>query len=262
MSESVRAVDRALELLLCFNQQRPALSLTELAEQMDLSKSTVYRLLNTLETKRFVSRDRATGAYHLGYRLIEMASWVFQSMDRQGWATPYLQRLAEESGETVDLAVLDGPDVIYLLVIESSQRVKIAAAIGQRLPAHCTASGKAFMAFLPGDQVARILDAGVSRYTPCTPVDRSDLLQDLRVTRERGFAISREEYESDINAVAAPILDAAGYPVAVIAIVGPSYRLPEQRLVELGRLAQATASTLRYEIGPAMLSTLVSRAIL
>jgi DNA-binding IclR family transcriptional regulator len=261
MSESVRAVDRALDLLLCFSQEQPGLSLTQLAEQMGLSKSTVHRLLTTLEARRFVSRDRVTGVYCLGYRLMEMASLVLRGVDRQQWTYPYLQHLADESGETVDLAVLDGPDVIYLQVFESSHRVKIAAAVGERLPAHCTASGKAFMAFLPDDQVAKILDAGVSGHTSHTRLERSDVLQDLRVTRERGFAISSEEYENDIHAVAAPIFDAVGYPVAVIAIVGPSYRLPHQRMVEVGQLAQATAAAIRHEIGPAALSALLRRAI-
>ncbi len=261
MSESVRAVDRALDLLLCFSQEQPTLSLTQLAEHMRLSKSTVHRLLTTLEARRFVSRNRTTGAYCLGYRLMEMASLVLQGVDRQQWAYPYLRHLADEANETVDLAVLDGPDVIYLQVVESTHRVKIAAAVGQRLPAHCTASGKAFMAFLPSDQVSKILDAGVRGHTQHTRLEPSDLLQDLCTTREHGFAISTEEYENDINAVAAPVLDAVGYPVAVIAIVGPSYRLPHERMVELGRLAQATAATIRHEIGPAALSALVRRAI-
>jgi IclR family transcriptional regulator, KDG regulon repressor len=261
MSESVRAVDRALDLLLCFSQEQPTLTLTQLAERMDLSKSTVYRLLTTLEARRFVSRERATGAYSLGYRLMEMASLVLRGVDRHHWAYPYLLDLAQQSGETVDLAVLDGSDVIYLQVVESSHRVKIAATVGQRLPAHCTASGKAFMAFLPGDQVAEILDAGVSRHTPHTRLDRSDLLQDLSATRERGFALSKEEFESEIHAIAAPILDAARYPRAVIAIVGPSYRLPEERMVELGRLAQASAANITHEIGPAALDALLGSRI-
>ena len=198
---------------------------------MGIHKSTVHRLLATLESRRFVNRNEGTGLYHLGLRFIEMASLVLKDVDLQRWARPYLQRLADECGETVDLAVLDGTHVVYLEVVESPQRVKIAAAVGQRLPAPCTASGKAFMAFLPDDHVAAIIDAGLTRHTEQTLVSPQDLYEDLRRTRERGFAISEQEYEKDINAVAAPILDASGYPVAAIAVVGPSYRLPHERML-------------------------------
>jgi DNA-binding IclR family transcriptional regulator len=172
-----------------------------------------------------------------------------------------LQRLSAESGETVDLAVLDGAHVIYLQVVESSQRVKIAAAVGQRLPAFCTASGKAFMAYLPDEQVGKILSAGLTRYTENTPVSLADVYEGLRATRERGFAISEQEFESDINAVAAPILDAKGSPVAVIAIAGPSYRLPRERMLMLGQSIRATTDVIAREMGLATLSAFVSNTV-
>jgi DNA-binding IclR family transcriptional regulator len=257
-SEGVRAVDRALGILLCFSQSEPALSLTQIAHRLEMPKSTAHRLLGTLESKRFVARDATTGLYRLGYRFIEMASLVLQQVDLLQWVQPYLQRLSDECSETVDLAVMDGAQVTYLQVVESSQRVKIAAAVGQRLPAHCTASGKAFMAFLPDERVKGILGAGLSRYTERTNVALPDLLDDLRQTRERGFAMSAGEYETDIHAVAAPILDAMGYPLAVIAVVGPSYRMPRERMLTLGRLTQAAIETMRREIGAASLTMLLS----
>ena len=131
MSESVRAVERALDIFLCFCQDEPVLSLTQIAERVSMPKSTVHRLLATLESKRFINRDKATGMYHLGFRFIEMASLVLQDVNLQRWAQPYLQRLSAECGETVDLAILDGTHVIYLQVVESPQRVKLAAAVGQ-----------------------------------------------------------------------------------------------------------------------------------
>ena len=259
MSGSVRAVSRALDILLCFSQEQSGLSLTQIADKIGMSKSTVHRLLTTLEEQRFVNRDKTTGTYHLGYRLIEMAALVLQDAERQQWALPYLQRLSVECGETVDLAVLDGAHAVYLQVVESSQRVKIAAAVGQRLPAHCTASGKAFMAFLPDDQVGSILATGVNRYTESTRVSPSDLFEDFRVTRERGFAISQGEYEADIHAVAAPILDAKGYPIAVIAVVGPSYRLSHERMLMLGQMILVTTDAIRREMSLTTLSMLLSR---
>jgi DNA-binding IclR family transcriptional regulator len=259
MSESVRAVERALDILLCFSQDGPALSLTQISERVGMHKSTVHRLLATLESRRFLHRDRASGLYRLGFRFIEMSSLVLQEVDLRRWAQPYLQHLSAECGETIDLSVLDGAHVIYLDVVESPQRVKIAAAVGQRLPAFCTASGKAFMAYLPDDEVRNILGKGLAKYTEHTLLSITDLYEDLRLTRERGFAISEQEFENDIHAVAAPILDAGGYPVAVIAIVGPSFRLTRERMLTLGQSIQATAAAIAHEVGLTALTAIISK---
>ena len=258
MSESVRAVDRALDILLCFTQEKPVLSLTEIADEIGISKSTVHRLLATLESKRFLIRDSVTGRYHLGFRFLEMVSQVLEDVN-QNWALPYLRHLAEECGETVDLAVLDDDHVIYLQVVESTQRVKIAASVGQRLPAFCTATGKAFLANLPEEKLQKILSSGPTRYTENTLLVLEDLEADLDQTRQRGFAISEQEYEKDINAVAAPILSADGYPIAAIAIVGPSFRLPRERMLMLGLTIQKVIVSIRREMGLAALSALVPR---
>ena len=259
MSTSVRAVERALDILLCFSQDKPSLSLTQIAEQVGMHKSTIHRLLATLEGKRFVIRDKVTGMYQLGYRFIELASIMLQDVDIQRCAQPYLQQLAVLSGETVDLAMLDGDHVVYLQVVESPQRVKIAAAVGQQLPVYCTATGKAFLAYLPEYQVNEILARGMARYTDHTLVSLGDLYQDLRKTRERGFAISEEEYEKDINAVAAPILDANGCPMAVIAIVGPSFRLSHDCMMMLGQSIRETTSAIAREIGLAALPVILPK---
>jgi IclR family KDG regulon transcriptional repressor len=259
MSESVRAVERALDVLLCFSQEEPVLSLTQIAEQLSMPKSTIHRYLATLEATRFVRRDERTGSYHLGYRFLEMASLVLQDADLEKWAQPHLERLSTECGETVDLAVLDGPQVVYLQVIESPHRVKIAAAVGQRLPAFCTASGKAFLAYMPDEQVRLILEQGMPAHTERTRVSPADLYQDLRLSREQGFALSEQEYERDINAVAAPILDAQGCPVAVIAIAGPAYRLSHGRMLELGRSVRAATEAIAREVGHLGLAAVVAK---
>lgn len=261
MSESVRAVERALDILLCFTSDEPDLSLTQIAERVGIHKSTAHRLLATLESRRFVSRHQSNGLYHLGLRFIEMASLVLKDVDLQRWARPYLQQLAAECGETVDLAVLDGSQVVYLDVVESPQRVKIAAGVGQRLPVACTATGKVFLAFLSDDHVKAILQEGVPRYTDRTLLTQQELFEDLRLTRQRGFAISEQEFEKDINAVAAPILDAKRSPVAAVAVVGPSYRLPHQRMMEIGQLACRATQAMASEVGMSALSEIASRTV-
>jgi DNA-binding IclR family transcriptional regulator len=259
LPQSVRAVERALDILLCFTREEPTRSLTQIAESVRMSKTTVHRLLTTLENKRFITRDKVTGLYRLGLRFIEMASLVLQDVELHRWAYPYLQRLSEDYGETADLSILDGSDVMYLEVIESPQRVKLAAAIGQRLPAFCTASGKALLAYLPAEQVRKILGDNLMEYTDRTPVSVPELLEDLRLTAERGYAISEQEYEKDINAVAAPIFDVDHHPIASIAIVGPSFRLTKERLPALGEAIRQMTQVISSEVGLVALSAIVTK---
>jgi DNA-binding IclR family transcriptional regulator len=214
-----------------------------------MHKSTIHRLLATLESKRFITRDKTTGIYQLGFLFIEFSSIMLKGLDVQHWALPYLQELSLKSGETVDLAILNFDHVVYLQVVESLQRIKIAAAVGEQLPAFCTATGKAFLAYLPEEHVRLILAQGMTKYTEQTMVSPEDLFKNLRETRERGFATSQQEYEKDINAVAAPIRDADGFPTAVIAVVGPSYRMSQARMLELGKIIQKTAEAIADAVG-------------
>jgi len=261
LSQSVRAVERALDILLCFSKDKPILSLTEIAEQVGMHKSTIHRLLATLESKHFITRDKTSGLYQLGFLFIELSSIMLHGLDVQRWALPYLQQLSEQSGETVDLAVLDNGHVTYLQVVESSQRVKIAAAVGEQLPAFCTASGKAFLAYLPEEYVHRNFNQGLTKYTEHTPVSLENLSQSLRETRQRGFAISEQEYEKDINAVAAPIMDANGFPILAIAIVGPSYRMSHDRMLKLGQEIRETVEAITREVGQAALSVILPKIL-
>jgi IclR family transcriptional regulator, KDG regulon repressor len=257
LSQSVRAVERALDILLCFTREEPVRSLTQIAESIHMSKTTVHRLLATLENKRFITRDKVSGLYRLGFRFIEMAALVLQDVELHRWAHPYLQRLSVEYGETVDLAILDGSHVIYLEVIESPQRVKLAAAVGQRLPASYTASGKALLAYLPDDVVKKIISDNLSENL--TPISMPEMFEELRVAAERGYAISEQEYEDAINAVAVPIFDAERNPIASIAIVGPSFRLTKDRLPSLGESLRQMTQVISSEVGVTALSAIVTK---
>lgn len=248
MSESVRAVDRALEILMCFNRQTPELSMTQIAEQIGIHKSTIHRLLATLENKRFVQRDPDTGMYRLGIRLLQMAYLTLEQNDLRRLAAPFMQRLGERSQENIHLAILDDTDVVFVATLESQQRVKLAAAIGQRLPAFATASGKAILAYLPEKIVQRIIDRGMPQFTPYTHASQTAFYNDLQNIRGQGFSISEQELEGEINAVAAPIFDQDAQPIASLAVVGPAYRLTHELLLGIGPLVAATTKEISQEI--------------
>jgi IclR family acetate operon transcriptional repressor len=252
VSELIRAAERALDVLLCFSRQTPELSMTQIVEKVGIHKSSVHRLLGTLEKKRFVERDPATGAYHLGIRLLQMAYLTLEQNNLRRMAAPFLRRLWEQHKETIHLAELDDVDVVFVDVIESQQRVKLAAAIGQRLPAFTTASGKAILACMPDESVWLILKRGMPRYTQRTLDSPEAFFEDLDRVRERGFALDEQELEDGISAVAAPILNVKGQPIAAVAIAGPAYRLTREQLLEIGPSVLAAARDITKEIGMAV----------
>ena len=238
MSESIRAVERALDVLMCFTSQTPELSMTEISEMVGLNKSTVHRLLATLEGKHFLERDQVTGIYRPGIRIVQLAFLTLEHNDIRRLASPFLHDLCDRFHENVNLTVLDDTDVVYLDVVEGSQRVKLAAVPGQRLPAFCTASGKAILAFLLEDKINDILIRSITKYTKNTLTSIDAILEDLRIARERGYATSEQEFEDGINAIAAPI---GNGPIASVSIAGPAYRLTKERMIELGpELLKAT----------------------
>jgi DNA-binding IclR family transcriptional regulator len=167
-------------------------------------------------------------------------------------ADPFLHQLCELHRENVNLAILDGTDVVYTDVLEGAQRVKLAAVTGQRLPAFGTASGKAILAYLPEETIQQVLDRGVPQYTQQTLTSPTIFLEDMQHTRERGFAISEQEYEDGINAVAAPIFDASHRPIASISVAGPAYRLPKERMMDIGPSVVETAGKIAQEVKLAM----------
>ena len=248
MPEPIRAVDRALNVLLCFSRDTPELTMTQIAEKVGLNKSTVHRLLATLEGKRFIKRDPITNLYKLGIRMFQMAYLTMEANDLRKLASPYLDCLCEQHGENVNLAVLDGHDVLYLDVHESPKRVKLAASVGQRLPAFSTASGKVILAYLPVEEVRRILSFGMPQQTQYTITSSDTFIESLDLIRQQGFAISTQEYEESINAIAAPILDSKGNPVGSISIAGPTYRLSQEKMIEISPTILEVARELSNEI--------------
>ena len=213
-----------------------------------MHKSTVHRLLATLEEKQFVKRNPKTGTYSLGVNMLHMAYLTLEQNDLRHIAHPFLRRLKDLFQETINLSVLDGSYMIYLDIIESDQRVKLAAATGQKLPAFCTASGKAFLAHASDEIVQRVLDAGMPSHTENTITDIETYQESLKLIREVGFATSIEEFEVGINAVAAPILDINSSPIGAIAVAGPSFRLTKEEMLKIGPVLVDTAREIGREI--------------
>jgi IclR family transcriptional regulator, acetate operon repressor len=234
----VQAADRALTLLRCFEQEPRQRSLAELADTIGVPRPSAFRLLSTLEQHGFVRRIGQT--YALGHRCLVLGSVYQADLGVEVVALPVLERLRDETGETTQLAVLEDWQVVYLARVLSHQPVAyMRSRAGAVLPAYCTGLGKALLATREPDEVAAwARRQAFPRQTPNTLTTADTLLDDLAVTRERGYAIDDEEREVGVRCVAAPVYDGSGEAIAAISVAGPPGRLP----LDLGEVAgQVTA---------------------
>jgi DNA-binding IclR family transcriptional regulator len=240
-TSSVQSIERATAILKAFSLDRAELGVTELSRQLNLHKSTVSRLLASLQRQGLVEEDPLTRKYRLGVALVTLGGLVLHRLDVTQAARPLMRSLAETTQETVILAVRDRDETVNVAQVPSPQTVKHIEWVGQRGPLHCTATGKVLLAYSSvADQEAIIFPQGLPRYTPNTITDPDRLRQDLARVRKQGYAIGREELEIGLNAVAAPVCDHSRDVVAAISVSGPAFRLsPDRFSIVVARVQQA-----------------------
>jgi IclR family transcriptional regulator, KDG regulon repressor len=208
---------------------------TELAQELDLAKSRVHRLLQTLIRSGYVRQDEATSRYECTLKVWELGSFVMERIDVRPAARSCLEALAERSGETALLSVLDGFEVLYVDKIDSPHPVRVSSLIGSRAPSYCVASGKAMLAYAPEAVLEKVF-ASMKQHTSRTLVSPDALRRELQAVRECGYALNWSEWREGVAGVAAPILDARRGAVAAIAIAGPVERINLDVLKELAPL--------------------------
>ncbi|MGH2350593.1 MAG: IclR family transcriptional regulator [Chloroflexota bacterium] len=249
MGAPVQSLERGLVLLVAF-RHRPSLSLGELAAVLPIHRTSTLRLVQTLERRGFLARDPADGRYRLGPALYELGGLALTRLDVRTLARPALELLAAETGETVQLVVRDGADILVVDGIESAHRVKVGAGRGERRPLHATASGKCFLAALPDAELQAVLQAApLTPVTPLTIVQPDALLADLQAIRTRGYAVNLEESEAGARFVAAPITGPDGAVLAALALGAPADRLPRPRLKALGERLHALTQEVSQQLG-------------
>lgn len=249
-SRQVQSLTRALALLETVARSDGGLALTQLARTVGLPSSTVHRLLTTLEQRGYVRQDAASLIWQIDVQAFVVGSAFAQTRDVLAMAQPHMRRLMEESGETVNLYVMDVGEIVCIGQVECSQLMRAIVRPGIRIKMHCSGAGKAILAWLPEYEVARVLDRhGLPRVTERTLVTPKAFKDDLAQVRERGYAVDDEEQAVGLRCVAAPILDEHGSPVAGLSVSAPSGRLPEGRLRLVGAMVAAAAQAATADIG-------------
>ncbi|GFG50091.1 IclR family transcriptional regulator [Mycolicibacterium agri] len=240
-SGGVRAVNRALDLLIalaCWD--RPA-GLTELARRVELHPSTALRLLDSLRSRRFVHQT-ANGTYVLGAKNFELGNAYLQNVSVWSQANQLAEQLAITTGETASVGVLDSGQILYIAIARGQQDMGIASAPGTRHPAYCTSLGKAILADLSGEKVLEVLrNDPPERLTPQTLTNIAELQRDLATTRRRGYSIDNEERTPGVVCIGAAIRDHKGDPLGALSISGPAQRIRQKGVEQLGRVVSETA---------------------
>jgi len=249
----IKSIHKALDVLEVLASEAKGLGLTEISKRLNMQLSTAHRILSTLKHRGYIEQESAKGRYRLGLKTLEIGLAMQAQLQLLERALPHLQKLAEVTKETVNLAILD-PDcdeVVYIAKIDSPEVLKTDIKIGTKLLAHCTALGKVLLAFLPEEEFNRRFSNQnqLPTYTPNSLPTFEELKEDLAKVRKQNFAIDNEEFKIGVKCIAAPIRDSTGKVVAAVSIAGPTSRLSSERIDEFRKLVVDTANEISVKLG-------------
>jgi IclR family transcriptional regulator, pca regulon regulatory protein len=216
-----QSLERGLAILSAFRSGRPLLGVSELGREIGLGRSTAHRYVATLAMLGYLQQDATTKKYRLGPRVLDLGFSAINSMELREVAAPHLRRLSDETGYTVNMAILDGLDIVYVERCRSTRagqrEIDLNLHVGSRLPAYCTSLGKVLLAFLPeGERQTATEGIEFTRRGPNTIVTRAAFTAELKRVRAQGFAINNEELAYGLRSIAAPILDHGGHAAGAI----------------------------------------------
>jgi DNA-binding IclR family transcriptional regulator len=248
-SGGVQSVDRAISVLEILARKGEA-RVTEVAAEIAVHKSTAFRLLTALEERGLVEQDSDRGKYRLGFGILRLAGAVSARMDVNRLGRPVCERLAKELGETVNIAVVQAHYAVNVDQVQGPAAISAHNWVGQLTPLHATSSGKVLLAHLAAAVREELLsNAGLPSFTKATITSATTLDRELTAVRDRGYAMTLEEYEPGLNAVAAPIRAQHGGVVAAVSASGPAYRLSAARMVKVAPTLVAGAEEISHFLG-------------
>lgn len=250
-SSNVKSLCKALSLLKLFTPAKTQWALAEMAQALDYHKSSVQRLVTTLEAEGFLERIEPTrGVFRLGPMILMLGNVASEGIDLRSAAHPLLLQLADQTQETSHLCVVDQSQCYYLDKVDSQQAIRISTYIGQRLPLHSSAVGKALMSGMSEGEVDSIIaERGLPGFTANTITDRKALFRELAKIRKENLASDNEEYDMGLRCLAAPVKDSRGHVVAAISVSGPIQRLSMEVLEYYAGFVKEAAREVSRRLG-------------
>lgn len=246
----VKSVYKAILILEEFMCDDTYLGVSQIAESLSLPKSTVSNILSVFQSRGFVEKDPRSGKYKLGIKALELSNHTYQSNDVRRILQPYMQDLSRYSMENVFLATYNQGEVVYIGAVNAEQSTFSGRMmIGVRAPAYCTGIGKAILSQLGDDELERVIQNGLVRYTERTITDPLELKKEMEIIRQRGYAIDNMEHEYGVECVAVPIKNQSEETVAGLSISGPSLRMSDDNIYNYsGRLLSVAQEVKRLLI--------------
>jgi DNA-binding IclR family transcriptional regulator len=247
--DATSSLEKALRLLDLFSLEHPVRTLPQLTDDSGFPRATTHRLLSVLRALGYLHYDPATRGYRLGYRLLERGYLVSEQIELRPVARPHMERLRDDTGETVSLQIVDGDEGLYVEKLEPLVGFRLWTRVGMRRPLHAGCSMKVLLAHLPPDHVDRIIRRGLTALTPMTITDGEKLKRDLATIRARGYSVTFGESHAGVHGVAAPVRDHTGRVVASLSVLGPAARIPRERIPELVIKVTRAAGEVSRDLG-------------
>jgi DNA-binding IclR family transcriptional regulator len=248
-SGGVPALERALTVLECLSQSRKGYSVSELSRRLALPKSSVHLILRTLERRGYLQKQSAGGRYKFGMKLIALSRTALDGVELRDEARPSLAALAQQTGLTVHMGVLERSEIVIIERIESATAIRVVSWIGRRLDVNSTAVGKALIAYLPEAAFeAEVRASQLTRHNDRTIASMTALRRELERVRQLGYAVCDEEDEIGVRCVGAPILNHTSHAIAAISVAGTTTQIPPERVAELGSQVKAAANDISARV--------------
>lgn len=247
----VKSLIKALSILEYIGASDTGGSLTEISETLKIGKSTVHRLLATLKDHDFVWLDPHSSRYILGARFMQLSGKLTRQSILIRYGEPILSKLAKATNETCNLGVLDGREVLYLIMKESKNPLRMSGQVGKRLPAHCTALGKALLSDLSREELTRLYanKQKLDTLTPNSISTLAELAEHLQKVRQTGLAFDNEEIYPGVVCVAAPVRGDRGKVIAAVSFSFPKHRIDPAMLEDFKSLLSSCAGELSQQLG-------------
>lgn len=250
MQEIVQSVDRALSIIEVLSDFENGLGITEISEKVELSKSTVYRLLSTLIYKGYVKQNQSDSMYSLTLKLFELGNKKVENMNLTTVALPYLEELMKKTNEVVHLVVRDGIEMVYISKVEPKKTIRMYSRIGKRIPMYCTAVGKAMMSQMTEKEIETIWEkSNIKKLTDKTIININDIKKDLKEIREKGYAIDEQENELGIRCIGTVIRGYNGKLWGAISVSGSILSFTTDKIKDFANYILECSNIISKELG-------------
>ena len=245
-TKPIQSISKAFKILTVISESKK-IGVSELSRLLGWHKSTVFGIVNTLETEGYIKKDPDSSKYSLSLKLIALSSSALNNLDTYQLVHPHLLDITKKTGETTHFVLPDKYDVIYIDKVESKKSMRIATQIGKRMPMYCTGVGKAIMAFRSKQFInTAISNTDLNPLTKYTITDYDNLIDELTQVRINGYAMDNEEVEEGLSCVAVPVLNEENEAIAAISIAGPTIRMSKDRIPTLVKELKQCTDNISY----------------